>query len=234
MRFWTGGFDVKKRYTFLIIIVSVLFLFTACGKKEYTFYKQMGESVDLSSIEEACEALGIPQSELEEKQAAKKDTVNFTLTSCFELLPDSIQADTAELYITVDQGIVMGTQLYAVCQNADYDPAEVYQIVKEQCAAIQKAYPESAYADLHEGIISVDGKAPASFTEKYATEEEFTEALSEALDTDIPFLTVEEAWWISKEANVTFTLSVRLTSDGVVYCWTAVNEAARNDYLHRK
>ena len=59
MRFWTGGFDVKKRYTFLIMIVSVLFLFAACGKKEYTFYRQMGESVDLSSIEEACEVLGI-------------------------------------------------------------------------------------------------------------------------------------------------------------------------------
>ena len=224
---------MKKRYSFLLIIISLLFLLTACGKTEYTFYRQMGDTVGLSSIEEACETLGISQSELEEKQAAKKKTVNYTLTSCFELLPDSIQVDTAELYITVDQGFVMGAQLYAVCENADYDPAQVYRICKAECERLADCYPENAFDDRGFRNVSQNGKKYQPLLEMYPDEESFLAAY-DAMQADGDFFSGMDVWWVDKENEVTFTFQVRLSAAGVSYTWTAVDEAARTDYLLRR
>jgi hypothetical protein len=118
------------------------------------------------------------------------------------------------------QGEVISVQQTAVVEG-EPDAEQVYQTMKEQCAAIQAVYSESAFADLNEGVAAVNGEAPVSFTEKYLTEEDFVEAFLEALDTDLPFLTVEDDWWISKENKKVFSLSLRLTSSGAVYTWTA-------------
>lgn len=223
---------MKKRVSFLFLIVSILFLLTGCGKKEYTFYRQMGEAVDLPSIGDACTVLGISEEDLIEKDGLK-GTINYTLPSCLELLPDGIRADTAELYMSVDQGKVMGAQLYARCENADYDPAEVYRICRAECERLAGFYPENAFDDRGFRNVSENGKKYRPFLEMYPDEESFL-TVYDRMQEDGNFFGGMDIWWVDKESEITFTFQVQLAPGGVAYTWTARDEPALTDYLTRK
>lgn len=214
-----------------LLFILPLLLFAGCQTKPTAFAEKMGNIVGCSSIGEAAKILGLSEDTLTEKKTA--EGVTYSLSPCSTLLPDGFSADNTELYLDMYQGEVISVQQTAVVEGTP-DEKEVYQTMKELCSAIQAVYPESAFADIHEGIVAVNGEAPAPFTEKYVTEEDFAEDFSEVLDADLPVLTTEEAWWVSKEDKIVFTLSLRLTSGGAVYTWTAYDyEAQQAFYAER-
>lgn len=225
---------MKKRRFFVsgVCMVLLLFSLSACSKKEYTFSQKMGEVVDLPSISDACAALSIPEEELTERDSLK-GAVNYTLSSCPELLPDGIQADTVELYITVDQEKVLGVQLFSMEKSEDYDPAKVYQTCKSECERLAALYPDNAFVDCGYSSISENGKNRQPFLETYPDEASFLAAYDEMQQSGYS-ISGMDIWWVNKENEITFTFRMELTQGGIFYTWTTVDEPARTNYILRK